>query len=141
MAGKRNKIRYQSAPKQRVTLTLTGKVYLRYRDDDAIEHAAKGDLMVYPYNEALNTIRQGDYESTGFSGYFKADVCDGREWRLILLNDIFPHHENHFSKTERPIDTYRLCEEILTAMAGETLLRTYREHYTTDTHAEESDEN
>lgn len=130
--GKRNKIRYQSKPIRRITLILSGNVYLRYQDEDAINTPGKGDVMVYPYNEALNSVRQGDYYSTGFAGYFKVDVFDGKEWRLVLLNGIFPDHENHFSKTEQPIDTYRLCEEILKQMGGKTLLRTYREHYTTD---------
>jgi hypothetical protein len=138
--GKRNKIRYQSKPKPRVTLALSGKVYLRYVDDEAIAAAGKGDAMVYPYNEALNSLRQGDYGSTGFAGYFKVDVHDGREWRLVLLNDIFPHRENHFSKSEYPIDTYRLCREILEGMQGKTLLRTYREHYAPEGAAESEDD-
>jgi hypothetical protein len=135
--SKRNKVRYQSTPKRRVELKLTGKVYLRYEDEEAIAGASKGDLMVYPYNEALNAVRQGEYDSTGFSGYFKADVFDGREWRLVLLNDIFPNRENHFAKSERPIDTYILCAEILRGMSGKILLRTYREHYAPDEAAAE----
>jgi hypothetical protein len=127
-----NKVRYQSKPKPRVTIELTGDVYLMYRDEETIAVAKKGDLMLYPYNEALQTIRQGEYDEKGFSGYFKVDVYDGREWRLVLLNDIFPKREHHFSKTERPIDTYGLCEDILRRMAGTTLVRTYREHYTPD---------
>src|SRR5688572_20310955 len=109
--GKRNKIRYQSEKKPKVLITLTGKVLLRYVDDEEIEAARKGDLMVYPNNEALNSTRLGDYESTGFSGYFKVDVHDGRQWQPVIISDIFPAHENHFAKSERPMDTYSVCSE------------------------------
>ena len=127
--GKRNKIRYQSTPKEKILIILTGTLYLQYRDDEQSLHAKKGDLLVYPQNEALHTTRQGEYEVTGLSGYFKIDVCDGKEWRAVLLNDIFLHDENHFSKTERPIDTYEACAELLQSLKGRALKRTYREHY------------
>lgn len=127
--GKRNKIRYQSIPKKRVEIILTGKVYLMFRDEDEIATASKGDLLVFPNNEALHTNRQGEYESTGFVGYFKVDVCSGKEWLPVLTQSIFPEHENYFSKTERPIDTFTLIAGILEGMKEKTLLRTYREHY------------
>lgn len=129
MGGKRNKIRYKSAPIERKAITLSGEVYLQYEDDDAIEQAKKGDLKLYPMNDSLNGMRLGEYGSTGFSGYFKVDVYDGRQWCLLLLNDIFMHRENHFSKSERPIDTYGFCAEILKSRAGSNVVRTYREHY------------
>src|SRR5262245_47699622 len=129
MGGKRNKIRYTSTPKARVPILLTGKVYLQYVDDEAAEGGKKGDLLVFPQNEALHTTRQGEYGSTGFSGYFKVDVSDGHEWCAVLPGELFPEEENHFSKTERPIDRYRLCEEMLVALKGRTLVRTYRDHY------------
>ena len=128
--SKRNKVRYQSKPVVRKSIVLTGQVYLQYRDDEAIAQAKKGDLMVYPYNEALSTTQQGAYDRTGFSGYFKADVHDGFNWCLVLVNDIFTAREHHFSKSERPIDTFMLCEGMLRALAGKPLHRTYREHYT-----------
>lgn len=134
--GKRNKIRYQSKDKPKVSLTLSGNVYLEYVDDEALEQPAKGDLKVYPFNDLLNGPRAGEYESTGFTGYFKADVYDGWGWRLVLLGDIFPHHENHFSKSERPIDTYALCRGLLAQLAGKQLVRTYREHYELEDAAE-----
>ena len=125
----KRKICYQSKSVPRIPIMLSGEVYLRYVDDGALEKPSKGDLMVYPYEEALNGARLGRYEETGFSGYFKVDVFDGKKWCLVLLNDIFPERENHFSKKERPIDTYALCKPILQNMKEKTLLRTYREHY------------
>jgi hypothetical protein len=127
--GKRNKIRYQSKAKDKVCITLTGQVYLQYEDEEAIEQARKGDLLVYPFDDALSSTRQGDYYATGFSGYFKVNVFEGNVWCLVLVNDIFPHSEHHFSKKECPIDTYRLCAKILRSLAGKTLVRSYREHY------------
>lgn len=127
--GKRNKIRYQAKVKDKVLLTISGNVYLRYEEEEEIEAAKKGDLLVYPQNESLNTTREGDYYSTGFSGYFKVDVNDGKQWCAVLLNDIFPDKENHFAKSELPIDTYGICKEILITWAGKRLERTYREHY------------
>ncbi len=130
--AKHNKVRYQAKEKTKVTIILTGEIFLQYVDDEEAQHASKGDLLVYPFNEALNTTRQGDYEATGFSGYFKVDVSDGKEWQPLLLNEIFKNNEQHFSKSERPIDTYNLCEEILRGFAGATIVRTYREHYELD---------
>ncbi len=139
MGGKRNKVRYQSTPKKRVEIILTGMVYLMFRDEDAIATAQKGDLLVFPNNEALHTNRQGEYEATGFTGYFKVDVCSGKEWLPVLIQSIFPEHENHFSKSERPIDTFNLIAEILEGMKEKTLLRTYREHFIPEDAAGEED--
>lgn len=127
--GKRNKIRYQAEKKPRIPLVLSGNVFLRYADEDAIEAAGKGDLQLFPNNDALNSTRLGEYESTGFSGYFKLDVYDGRNWQPVILTELFPGRENHFTKTERPLDTYHLCADMLSQHAGKALLRTYREHY------------
>lgn len=128
--GKRNKIRYQSEEKNRKKLVLTGTVFLQHEDEDEdIKQAAIGDLLVYPQNDALNTIRQGDYRSRGFSGYFKVDVNEGKSWCPVILNEIFEGKENHFAKTDYPIDVFQRCGEVLVGLAGRTLERTYREHY------------
>ncbi len=137
MGGKRNKIRYTSTPKPRIAIVLTGDIYLRYVDDDKIELARKGDLQVFPCNEALTTVRQGDYRSTGFAGYFKVDVYDGKEWQPVILQEVFTGREHYFSKTECPIDTYAICHDVLKALAGRCLVRKYREHYELEEQAEE----
>lgn len=125
-----NKLHYQSKEKNRPTITLTGNIFLQYADEEeVIMQAAKGDLLVYPNNEALNTNRMGEYEATGFSGYFKVDVSDGKNWQPLIISDIFAAHENHFSKKERPLDTYEICAEKLRELAGKQVTRTYREHY------------
>ncbi|MDE3059401.1 MAG: hypothetical protein KGJ06_00130 [Pseudomonadota bacterium] len=136
---KRNKIRYQSTPKKRVVITLTGKVHLQYGDEEAIAVAGKGDLLLHPRCEALSGPRLGDYGSTGYAGYFKLDVHDGSQWQPVIVNDIFPQSEHHFSKSECAIDTATLCMEILRGLAGTALLRTYREHYAPEDSGEEAD--
>jgi len=135
--GKRNKIRYQSKPKNKVRMILTGQVFLKFEDDEKIPSAVKGDMLVYPCNDLLNTTRVGDYYSTGFSGYFKVDVYEGNVWCPIIANTIFLEKENHFSKSECPIDTYNLCAEMLRGLGGKTLVRTYREHYVPEEVADE----
>jgi len=127
--AKKNKVRYKAKELTHVLITLTGKCFLMYRDDADALAAQKGDVLIYPCNDALNTIRQGEYESTGFAGYFKVDVSDGKAWQPVLLQEIFPGKENHFAKRECPIDTYVLCEDMLRQMQGKQLRRTYREHY------------
>jgi hypothetical protein len=127
--SKRNKIRYKAKPVIRQLIKLTGNVYLQQRDDDQIAAAVRGDFAVYPKCDALETTRVGDYGGTGMSGYFKVDVNDGKQWCAVLIQDIFPGRQHHFSKTECPIDTYELCAEMLKAMQGKNLQRTYREHY------------
>ena len=126
---KRNKIRYKSEVKEYKYISLTGVVFLMFRDDIEMLQAKKGDVMMHPQNEALHTTRQGDYENNGFSGYFKLDVCDGKEWCPVILPEIFTDKENHFSKTEYPIDTFGLCEDHLKTLTGKRLRRIYREHY------------
>lgn len=127
--GKRNKIRYQRHEKNQPVIQLTGNVWLQHYHDDEITQAQKGDLMLFPSCDALHNERLGDYESRGLAGYFKVDVADGKTWQAVLLTDIFPNREHHFSKTEQPFDTYQLCADILSSLKGRTLKRTYREHY------------
>ena len=126
--AKRNKITYTSSPKNRTGITLNGNVYLQYRDDELAE-SVRGDLLVFAECKQLHTNYLAEYEQTGFTGYFKVDVFDGSEWRPVILNEIFEHHEHHFSRRDRPIDTYNLCREMLLKLKDKTLSRTYREHY------------
>jgi hypothetical protein len=128
--GKRNKIRYQSEEKVRIEIVLTGKVMLQYRDSEEMLQAVKGDLLVYAYNDALNTTRCGEYDATGFVGYFKLDVFDGKDWKPVLSNTVFSDNQQHFSKKDKPIDTFFMFEDMLKGLQGRSVVRTYREHYT-----------
>jgi hypothetical protein len=71
----------------------------------------------------------GRLDETGYAGYFKVEVYDGRDWKLVLAQEFFSDNEHKFTKKERPIDTYYILEEILQSYAGTMLTKTYREHY------------
>lgn len=129
MPTKHNKKHYQAAPVRRVAIMLTGKNFLRYRDEEEIALAEKGDTLFFPCSDALNGVHVGAYDRTGFAGYFKVDVYDGREWRPVILQSLFPGREHYFSKKECSIDTFNLCADIVTRLKGREVVRTYREHY------------
>ncbi|MBY0407013.1 MAG: hypothetical protein K2Q01_04925, partial [Rickettsiales bacterium] len=74
-------------------------------------------------------LSQTGYQVKGNAGYFKLDVHEGNVWCLVLIHNIFPRREHYFSKTEYPLDTFQLIGEMLVALEGKTLTRTYREHY------------
>lgn len=127
---KRNKKRYQARPDNSPRLMLTGNVYLKYEDEEAITSAEKGDLMLYLNTDnAPQPLIKGDYHATGHAGYFKADLYDGRKWTPLHLTDFFEARQHHFHKKELAYDCYLLCAEILRAQAGTEVIRTYREHY------------
>lgn len=130
MPTKHNKKRYQREEKNPPKITLSGRVWLRFHDEEEIDAATKGDLQLFTSVEALNTYRAGEYDTTGYAGYFRVDVYDGRDWQPVQLPPLFPEREHYFSKTERPIDTFTLCKGMLEGLTGQTLTRTYREHYT-----------
>jgi len=128
--AKRNKLRYQSKGNQFPVIIMTGTVYLRHVEDEAIAAAVKGDIQIYLSTDSLiyNT-HVGDYEAMGFDGYLKADLYDGKGWKPLSLEEFFSAREYYFGKRERPIDTYHLCLHTLQAHQGTGLMRTYREHY------------
>lgn len=127
---KKNKIRYASKGNPFPRITLTGRVFLRHRDDDILNEAVKGDLQVFLSTDTFKYNQHiGDYDAMGLEGYLKADVFDGKGWKPISLEEFFPNREQYFSKRERPSDTFTLCEPMLVALKGVELMRTYREHY------------
>jgi hypothetical protein len=128
--SKRNKLRYQSKGNVFPTITLTGKIFLRHRDEEILSSREKGDLLVFLNTDILLGNKNiGDYEAMGLEGYLKADVFDGKSWRPLSLEELFPAREYYFGKRERPIDTFMFCLPTLEAAAGTILMRTYREHY------------
>jgi hypothetical protein len=127
--GKKNKVRYHSHGNPFPKLTMTGKLFLRHRDEEVMAAAEKGDLQVYISTDSLLGGRRGDYDAMGHEGYLKADVFDGKGWKPLSLEEFFSDREYYFGKRERPSDTYALCHPILVKAAGTLLMRTYREHY------------
>lgn len=129
MPTKHNKKRYQREDKPKKLITLSGQIFLAYEDDEAIAAAKKGDIKCFASCRELHEQYQGAYEYTGFTGFFKLDVYDGYAWKPVVLSEIFPDREHYFTKSECPIDTYRICKEKLQALKGRQLMRTYREHF------------
>lgn len=131
--SKSNKVRYKSQGNQFPTITLTGVVRLRERDEDGNEIKTvneKGDLQIYLSTDSMAyNLNIGNYEAMGLEGYLKAAVWDGRGWKPVSLEEFFPGREYYFGKRERPIDTYNMCLPELLKTKGIVLARTYREHY------------
>jgi len=116
--------------KEQKTLTLTGKSYLVYIDDEAMEEAQTGDLCFYVTGKIIFND-EAKYYKQGYKGSLKAEVFDGKQWCLLDMEDIFQNGEQNFNKNDLSINTYHNCEEIVEGLAGTILYRTYRNHYST----------
>ena len=127
--GKKNKVRYTRKDKPLQLIEWNGRVGLLHLDDEQIDHAMLGDMMVSPHAEKLETTRIGEYDTTGHTGYFRFDIWNGKQWCPIILSELFPQKEHYFNKKERPIDTYAFCVSLLEALPLKHFRRTYREHY------------
>ena len=127
--GKKNKIRYTAKEKPKQTIILSGQIGLQYVDDEPLAAPKKGDLALFPKCDAWHEAEEVQYTTTGFSGYFKVDVWDGKKWCPVVLSELFPRKEHYFSKKEQAMDCYQLCRELLLEHQGKNLVRTYREHY------------
>lgn len=122
--------------KQPKSLKLTGNVWLKYEDEEAIETADAGDIMLYQNTDASpRHFIKGNYYQTGQSGYLRADIFDGKEWQILDITDFCEHKEHYFSKTECPIDVFYRCKDLLSLSAGVVVYRGYRGgHYSTYLH-------
>jgi len=127
--SKRNKVRYQSKGNLFPRIHLTGRVMVKFLDEEALASPVKGDVMLFLSTEKDSRLIPGDYDSMGHAGYVKCDLYDGKEWRALTIGDFFEAREYYYSKTERPIDTVMLCKEAIEGFKGRWLERTYREHY------------
>lgn len=128
--GHKRKLTYQSKGNQFPTLTLTGRSFLLHHAEAEPEELLKGDVLFYLHGDTSSRERDNPmYDLTGGAGYLKAMVYDGRDWQLMLMDDIFAGREHHYAKTERPLDTYAVCEEVIAACKGMVMQRKYRQHY------------
>ncbi|MDF2964796.1 MAG: hypothetical protein K0Q51_184 [Rickettsiaceae bacterium] len=112
-------------PKKIIT---SGRVYIKYEDEDLIALAKIGDIKLYLSDDATAIIA-GDYENTRFSGYFKCKIFDGLVWQHMDITEICTNGENKFAKRQKPIDTAYLCKSIIEEHQGLTLYKTYRGHF------------
>ena len=145
---RRNKLRYKSQGNQFPSILLTGIITRRERDreeEDGEEseagtalHAAaapapapaKGDIQIFLSTDSnAHPSSIGDFYSIGLAGYLKANVWDGKGWKPLSLEEIFPDRLQYFGKRERPIDTFAVCLPALEQLQGVEIVRTYREHY------------
>lgn len=107
-------------------IILTGKVYIKHINDKS--KAEKGDLRIFVKPKNKNVLDLS-LEEMGVSGYFKAEVFDGKYWQIINLDDFLESREYKISKSEKPIDRANLCCELLAQCQGARVFRTYRGHY------------
>ena len=109
------------------TLTISGNVYLKYEDGEAMEAPLVGDIFLYLSTENTDKVLiKGDYFRTGYAGYFKADIFDGKEWQLLHVPDFCEDKEHYFSKSERSIDRYQFCSDYFRKHEGSVVYKTYR---------------
>jgi hypothetical protein len=120
--------------KNRKSIKLSGRVYLKYIDDDFIDSPKEGDIFLYLNNDAeKHILNKNSYLKKGKKGFFKGEIYNGREWCLLDLPDFFEEKENYFSKSEKSIFAYDLCKTILGTKENIEVYKTYRNHYSTQT--------
>jgi hypothetical protein len=115
------------------TLIITGRIWLKYEQEEAELEANRqiGDIQIYLHDENHRYSSARSYMSSGPAGYFRADIYDGYKWSILSLTDLLPGQEHHFSKGQYPIDSSRLCKEVLAQKEGVIVYRSYRDgHYT-----------
>ena len=111
-------------------IILTGKVYLEGLEQEKIDSAELGDLMLYIDDKRI----RGNYEDLKMSSRIKAQIFDGLDWQFIDITEFCKDEEHKFSKRQKPIYSAQLCQDILQKEAGVTLNRVYRGHYTIKEH-------
>lgn len=122
--------RYQKKAPPAPAFTLTGNAFLHYEEDEAIESAGKGDVFLTPHLERGDYGDMlPDYHATGKTGYYKIMVQDGKGWKPLLPEGVFAAKEHHFRKKDMPWDSFLLCRQQISELAGRPVARTYREHY------------
>lgn len=128
--GQKRKKRYKSKPNPWPKIIMTGRAGLKFWDDFTLDKNTVGDLQFFMFNCTIGrSEEEPGYDHIGGSGYIKARVYDGKEWQILIMDDLFPERTHHFSKKEMPIDTFILCRDIVAELEGTQLQRTYRMHY------------
>lgn len=128
--GKKHRKRYQSKPNPHPRIVMTGRASLKYWPDFELENLQRGDLEFYMFSCSIGRSEEDPgYDHIGGSGYLKARVFDGRDFQLLVMDDLFPDKLHHFSKKEMPLDTFLRCREAVEDLADTELQRGYRLHY------------
>jgi len=130
MMGQRRKKRYKSKPNPWPKITMTGRAALKLWDEYCLDKHEVGDLQFFMFTCTMGREEaEPAYDHIGGSGYIKARVYDGKEWQVLIMDDLFPDRIHHFSKKEMPLDTFILCRDKVEELKGTLLQRTYRMHY------------
>ena len=116
--------------KDKKKLIISGLSFLELRDDEKIAEATAGDVFFHADVEGMHYPNDGTYAFKGYKGSFRMRIFDGNIWAFLSPPEFFVAKENHFSKSEYPINCYLLCADIIKKFAGTTIYRTYRDHYT-----------
>lgn len=128
--AKKNKKRYQSKGNPYPPFPITGRSFLLHYHESYQDSLKKGDMLFYMFSDTTRRNEEEPlYEYIGGAGYLKAKIYDGKEWQLIVMEELLPGKEHHFSKKERPLDTYEICREAIAALEGRLVQRGYRQHY------------
>jgi hypothetical protein len=116
--------------KNQKKLVISGTIFLDLESEDQLLTPEAGDVLFYIEVEGPFYPNDGTYSFNGYKGCFRMRVFDGKIWGFLNPQEFFPNKENHFAKSEYPINCYNLCSEIMKKFAGTTIYRTYRDHYT-----------
>ena len=128
--GHKRKKRYQSKGNPYPPVKLTGRCRLLHWEESYFDDLMLGDLKLFMHRDSLGRERDDPgYEFTGGTGYLKVEIYDGKAWQPVIMDDVLPGREHHFSKTEAPLDTYLLCADLVTQLKDSFMRRTYRSHY------------
>ncbi len=139
--GQRRKKRYRSKPNPWPKIIMTGRAGLKYWEEYSLEKLEAGDLQFFMFTCTMGREEEEPgYDHIGGSGYIKARVYDGKEWQVLIMDDLFPDRVHHFSKKEMPLDTFILCREAVEKLAGTKLQREYRMHYGPVPYADQEDD-
>jgi hypothetical protein len=124
------KRRYKSKGNPYPPFPITGRSFLLHYDKSYHDSLQKGDILFYLHTDTTRRNEDNpDYELTGGAGYLKAKVYDGKGWHFLVMEELLPGKEHHFSKKERPLDTFYVCQDAVKQLEGYRVQRSYRQHY------------
>lgn len=100
---------------------LSGK-RLRVVEEGAPDPYRAGDVTLYSRTDAGGRYaRAGGHTNFGYSGYFKASVFDGKQWRNFKIWDFIPEADRQYATQAVKSATQEKVTEAIKARAGRVL--------------------